>query len=185
MRTILHSDLNNFYASVECLKNPTIKDKPVVVVGSKEDRHGVVLAKNDIAKSKGIKTGDVYWEALQKCGPTLVEVKADFLSYLNFCACRGSYKLSETRQNKTPDGRCPRDRRACIQVVQRYLSVVRIRTRNRFIRKRFLFRASTDRYVRKFRKRRQTTFFRRSNRKVRTRCYSADGSVQRYENPLA
>lgn len=83
MRTILHSDLNNFYASVECLKNPAIKDKPVVVVGSKEDRHGVVLAKNDIAKSKGVKTGDMYWEALQKCGPTLVEVQADFSSYLN------------------------------------------------------------------------------------------------------
>ncbi len=83
MRTILHSDLNNFYASVECLKNPAIKDKPVVVVGSKEDRHGVVLAKNDIAKSKGVKTGDVYWEALNKCGPSLVEVQADFSSYLN------------------------------------------------------------------------------------------------------
>lgn len=46
MRTIIHSDLNNFYASVECLRNPEIRDKPVVVVGSKEDRHGIVLAKN-------------------------------------------------------------------------------------------------------------------------------------------
>ncbi len=79
----MHSDLNNFYASVECLKNPEIRDKPVVVVGSKEDRHGVVLAKNDIAKQKGVKTGDVYWKAKQKCGPSLVEVQADFISYLN------------------------------------------------------------------------------------------------------
>ncbi len=83
MRTILHSDLNNFYASVECLRNPEIRDKPVIVVGSKEDRHGIVLAKNMIAKNLGVKTGDVYWEAKQKCGNTLIEVPADFITYLN------------------------------------------------------------------------------------------------------
>ena len=83
MRTILHSDLNNFYASVECLRNPEIRDSPVVVVGSKEDRHGIVLAKNMIAKNFGVKTGDVYWEAKQKCGNTLIEVPADFITYLN------------------------------------------------------------------------------------------------------
>lgn len=82
MRTILHSDLNNFYASVECLRNPEIRDKPVIVVGSKEDRHGIVLAKNMIAKNLGVKTGDVYWEAKQKCGNTLIEVPADFITYL-------------------------------------------------------------------------------------------------------
>lgn len=82
MRTILHSDLNNFYASVECLRRPEIQEKPVVVVGSKEDRHGIVLAKNMIAKRAGVKTGDVYWEARQKCGNTLVEVQADFAEYL-------------------------------------------------------------------------------------------------------
>ncbi len=83
MRTILHSDLNNFYASVECLKNPEIRNLPVVVVGSKEDRHGIVLAKNMIAKNLGVKTGDVYWQAKQKCGETLVEVPADFSTYIN------------------------------------------------------------------------------------------------------
>ena len=83
MRTILHSDLNNFYASVECLRNPEIRNYPVVVVGSKEDRHGIVLAKNMIAKGFGVKTGDVYWEAKQKCGGTLVEVQADFSTYIN------------------------------------------------------------------------------------------------------
>lgn len=51
MRTILHSDLNNYYASVECLKNPDIKAKPVVVVGDRKDRQGIVLAKNQIAKA--------------------------------------------------------------------------------------------------------------------------------------
>ncbi len=83
MRTILHSDLNNFYASVECLRNPEIRNFPVVVVGSKEDRHGIVLAKNMIAKGFGVKTGDVYWEAKQKCGGTLIEVQADFSTYIN------------------------------------------------------------------------------------------------------
>lgn len=83
MQTILHSDLNNFYASVECLRNPEIRNFPVVVVGSKEDRHGIVLAKNMIAKGFGVKTGDVYWEAKQKCGGTLIEVQADFSTYIN------------------------------------------------------------------------------------------------------
>lgn len=78
----MHSDLNNFYASVECLRRPEIREKPVVVVGSKEDRHGIVLAKNMLAKKAGVKTGDVYWEARQKCGNTLVEVQADFAEYL-------------------------------------------------------------------------------------------------------
>ena len=82
MRTILHSDLNNFYASVECLRRPEIREKPVVVVGSKEDRHGIVLAKNMLAKKAGVNTGDVYWEARQKCGNMLVEVQADFAEYL-------------------------------------------------------------------------------------------------------
>ncbi|MCX4287070.1 MAG: DNA polymerase IV, partial [Clostridia bacterium] len=53
------------------------------VVGSKEDRHGIVLAKNMLAKGLGVKTGDVYWEAKQKCGDTLVEVQADFSTYIN------------------------------------------------------------------------------------------------------
>ena len=78
----MHSDLNNFYASVECLRHPEIRGKPVVVVGSKEDRHGIVLAKNMVAKQAGVKTGDDYWEARQKCGNTLVEVQADFAEYL-------------------------------------------------------------------------------------------------------
>lgn len=54
-----------------------------MVVGSKEDRHGIVLAKNMIAKGYGVKTGDVYWEAKQKCGGTLIEVQADFSTYIN------------------------------------------------------------------------------------------------------
>ncbi len=80
MRTILHSDLNNFYASVEALKHPEFKDKPLVVCGSVEDRHGIVLAKNQLAKQFDIKTGDVLWQAKQKC-KDLVCVLADHSSY--------------------------------------------------------------------------------------------------------
>ncbi len=83
MRTILHSDLNNFYASVECRRRPELAGKPVIVCGSKEDRHGIVLAKNMLAKSCGIKTGDVIWEAKRKC-PGVVEIPADFPEYLRF-----------------------------------------------------------------------------------------------------
>ena len=81
MRTILHSDLNNFYASVEVMKNPDYKNVPLVVTGNVEDRHGIVLAKNQIAKELGVKTGEVLWESRKKCGENLVSVTADFPSY--------------------------------------------------------------------------------------------------------
>ena len=50
-RVILHSDLNACYASIECMLNPELRGKPVAVAGCVEDRHGIVLAKNEIAKS--------------------------------------------------------------------------------------------------------------------------------------
>lgn len=81
-RCILHCDLNNFYASVECLYDPEIRNKAVVVVGDEEKRHGIVLAKNYIAKDYGIKTGDTVWEARQKCGQELVCKTARFDLYL-------------------------------------------------------------------------------------------------------
>jgi DNA polymerase-4 len=82
-RTILHVDLNNYYASVECLYHPEIRDKPVVVCGDVEARHGIILAKNYIAKALGVKTGEAIWEAKQRC-PELVLVRADFSKYLRF-----------------------------------------------------------------------------------------------------
>ncbi len=83
MRTILHSDLNNFYASVEMTRHPELAGRPVIVCGDREERHGIVLAKNQIAKEAGIRTGDVIWEAKRKC-PNVVELKADFKTYLTF-----------------------------------------------------------------------------------------------------
>ena len=71
MRTILHVDLNNFFASVECLDDPLIRDKPVAVCGDKELRHGIVLAKNYIAKAAGVKTGYTIADAKRIC-PGLV-----------------------------------------------------------------------------------------------------------------
>ena len=78
---ILHSDCNNFYASVEELSNPALKNKPMVVCGSIKDRHGVVLSKNYPAKAKGIYTGQTLFEAYTMC-PNLIAIEADFDKYL-------------------------------------------------------------------------------------------------------
>jgi DNA polymerase-4 len=81
-RYILHCDLNNFYASVESLFDATVRNKPLVVVGDVEKRHGIVLAKNALAKENGVKTGDTVWEAQQKCGDGLVCKQARLGLYL-------------------------------------------------------------------------------------------------------
>ncbi len=79
-RIILHCDLNNFFASVSLLSNPTLYDMPVAVCGSVEARHGIVLAKNEIAKKYGVKTAEAIWEAKQKC-PDLVTLSPDYKKY--------------------------------------------------------------------------------------------------------
>ena len=70
-RVILHCDLNNFFASVSLLFNPTLRSVPVAVCGDKEQRHGIVLAKNEAAKRCGVKTAEAIFEARTKC-PELV-----------------------------------------------------------------------------------------------------------------
>ncbi len=82
-RVILHSDMNNFYASVECMLDPSLRDKNVAVCGSTEDRNGIVLAKNYGAKAYGVSTGEVIWQAKQKC-PDLVIVPPHYEQYLKF-----------------------------------------------------------------------------------------------------
>ena len=72
-RSILHIDMNNFYASVECLLNPSLKNYAVAVAGDPNKRTGIILAKNYLAKVYGVKTGEAIWEAKQKC-PTLITV---------------------------------------------------------------------------------------------------------------
>lgn len=84
-RTILHSDMNNFYASVEILYDPALRGKPVVVAGDEEARHGIVLAKSYEAKVFGIQTGEALWEARRKC-PDAVFVAAHYDRYLKYSA---------------------------------------------------------------------------------------------------
>ena len=83
LRTILHCDLNNFYASVECLYRPELRGKPVAVSGDVENRQGIILAKNQLAKAAGVKTGEAIWQAEAKCRG-LVCVPPDYRKYLRF-----------------------------------------------------------------------------------------------------
>ena len=70
-RVILHCDCNNFFASVELRTRPDLKDSPVAVAGDTDNRHGIILAKNMIAKRFGVKTAETVWQARAKC-PGLV-----------------------------------------------------------------------------------------------------------------
>lgn len=82
-RHILHVDCNKFYASVECCLHPELRDKPVVVGGHEEARHGIVLTKNEIAARYGIATGETLWSARRKC-PDLVTVPPHFDLYSKY-----------------------------------------------------------------------------------------------------
>lgn len=82
-RAILHSDCNCFYASVECLLNPNIRNLPVAVSGDAENRHGIILAKNEEAKKYNVKTGEAIWQAKKKC-PQLLTVPARLDVYKKF-----------------------------------------------------------------------------------------------------
>ncbi len=82
-RKILHVDINNCYASIECSINPKLKGKAVAVGGDPEQRHGIILAKNQIAKEMGVKTGEALWEAREKC-PDLIVLRPNFPLYLKY-----------------------------------------------------------------------------------------------------
>lgn len=82
-KTIMHIDCNKFYASVECLYRPEIRNKPVAVGGDVEARHGIILTKNEIASKYGLTVGEPIWKAKQKC-PDLVIVPPNYPLYLRF-----------------------------------------------------------------------------------------------------
>ena len=82
-RAILHSDLNAFYASVEMMLDPSLRGKAVAVCGSVEERHGIVLAKSELAKKAGVKTGMACWEAQQHCRDLIV-VPPQYDQYLKY-----------------------------------------------------------------------------------------------------
>ena len=67
MAVIFHADCNNFFASCECLERPELKDVPMAVAGDPENRKGVVVAKNELAKRYGVKTTDTVYQARKKC----------------------------------------------------------------------------------------------------------------------
>ena len=82
-RVILHCDLNNFFASVECIDRPELKGVPVAVCGDPERRHGIVLAKNEPAKRYGVKTGEPLFQARAKC-PGIVFLPAHYHLYAHY-----------------------------------------------------------------------------------------------------
>lgn len=82
-RIILHCDCNSFYASVELLNHPELRDRPVAVCGDPASRHGIILAKNEPAKRYGVKTAETIWQARQKC-PDLVLLPAHHERYTEY-----------------------------------------------------------------------------------------------------
>lgn len=80
-RNILHVDCNAFYASVEQQRHPELRDKPIAVCGSQEERHGIVLTASYPAKRRGVKTGMAIWQARQYC-PELIVVPPDMSEYM-------------------------------------------------------------------------------------------------------
>ena len=84
-RVILHSDLNNFFASVEIALNPSLAGKPLIVCGDPKERHGIVLAKNEEAKKFGIKTAETVYSTLKKC-PDVQMVGSHYHEYKRYSA---------------------------------------------------------------------------------------------------
>lgn len=83
LRTILHSDMNSCYASIETKLNPKLKNKAMAVCGDPKNRHGIILAKSQEAKIMGVKTGEAIWQAKIKC-PNLILVPPHYEKYLEF-----------------------------------------------------------------------------------------------------
>ncbi|MCI2048869.1 MAG: DNA polymerase IV [Lachnospiraceae bacterium] len=96
-RSILHSDMNSFYASVEAMLDPKLRGKAVAVCGSQETRHGIVLAKSQKAKKAGVKTGMAVWEARQCC-PDLIVVPPQYDAYIKYSKLAHEIYLRYTDQ---------------------------------------------------------------------------------------
>lgn len=82
-RTILHCDCNSFFASVECVLQPELAKAPMAVCGDPASRHGIILAKNELAKKYGIRTAETIWQARRKC-PGLVLTGTHFSEYKKY-----------------------------------------------------------------------------------------------------
>jgi DNA polymerase-4 len=94
---ILHCDMDNYFASVECIDKPQLVNRPVAVCGDPAMRHGIVLAKNDMAKKYGIITGESWYAAKSKC-PELVVLPPNYPKYLKYAKlARGIYSRYSSR----------------------------------------------------------------------------------------
>lgn len=94
-RRILHCDMNSFYASVELLSRPDIIDKPVAVAGDPDSRHGIILAKNELAKMFGVITAETVQSARRKC-PELVTIPPHHNKYREYSHMLNSIYLEYT-----------------------------------------------------------------------------------------
>ncbi|MBR3504406.1 MAG: DNA polymerase IV [Clostridia bacterium] len=83
-RVILHCDCNSYFASVECIDRPELREVPMAVCGDPESRHGIILAKNEKAKKFGVQTAETIWQAKRKC-PDLVLVPPSRDKYGYYC----------------------------------------------------------------------------------------------------
>lgn len=94
-RTILHIDMNAFFASVEQANNPELRGKPIAVVGG----HGrtVITTSSYEARAKGVKTGMAIWEGKRTC-PELIIVVGDNRKYTHT-----STKINEIFRDYTPE----------------------------------------------------------------------------------
>ncbi len=91
-RVILHCDCNSFFASCECVLDPKLKEVPMAVCGNPENRHGIILAKNELAKKYDVQTAETIWQAKRKC-PSLVLVSPHHDLYSEFSKkCNAIYK---------------------------------------------------------------------------------------------
>ena len=94
-RTILHVDMNAFFASVEQQANPALLGKPIAVVGS--SHRTVITTSSYEARAFGVKTGMTPWEA-RRCCPELILVIGDNRKY----TCT-STRINEIFRDYTPE----------------------------------------------------------------------------------
>ncbi len=94
-RIILHIDANGFFASVECMHRPELRNVPMAVGGSVEARHGIILAKNELAKRFGVKTAETVGEAKRKC-PELVIIPPSHSEYEKYSKVLNNIYLEYT-----------------------------------------------------------------------------------------
>ncbi len=96
-KEILHADMNSCFASIEQARDPSLRNKAMAVCGSTEERNGIVLAKSQEAKLAGVKTGEVIWQAKQKC-PDLIIVRPHYSLYMEYAKKAHDIYLQYTYQ---------------------------------------------------------------------------------------